>query len=211
MDETVSEEIIKSLQEKADIAISRVHYFLEKKNKYVLSLESDLFQTGRMWFIRLGKESSWLTIASIFDANRPAAEQIRKNLSMMFLVMGFSVQQSKEHEFEYDEKDMDLMRRLEKFFTKSNIHITYETNGVTNISHIICENGEEKVNLIEVGGVPEKSISILSKQITLILGGLGKHFSTKDGTIGNKYGVVEFCPREQFTKYNETDDGWPQV
>jgi hypothetical protein len=188
--------IKKSIQDRADIAIERIQSFLDKDHCYTLSLEPDLFGTGRIWFVKARKESSYLILAVITDANRIAAEEIMRCLAMMLLVTGHSVQNLAANEFEFHKDDISQMKELEKFFLRMSFNISYAFNPQEKLYSILINNEEKQITLLEVGGISERGISVVCKQIALILGGLGKHFSTQDGTIGNRYGLVEFCPQK---------------
>lgn len=207
MGKTSFECIKKSVQERADISIERIQSFMDKKYQYTMSLETDPFGTGRIWFIKMRKDSSCLILAVVTDANSISARQVMKNLSMMLLVMGFSVRPSSDTEFEFTREDFSIMKELEVFFTKSDFDVSYSFDSKEKLYSIFINNGENRATLIEVGGISERGISVLCKQIALILGGLGKHFSTSDGTIGNRYGIVEFCPTETAPEETESDDG----
>lgn len=196
MSDAAFSRIKKGIQERADIAIERVQSFLDRRYRYTMSLEADPFGTNRIWFVKIRRESTYLMLSVIADANRVAAEQIMRHMAMMLLVMGFSVQPSSTNEFEFSREDFDQMREMEGFFLRSEFSISHTYDSKERLYSICLDNGEKRLQLLEVGGISERGISVLCKQIALILGGLGKHFVTADGTVGNKYGVVEFCPSE---------------
>ena len=183
-----------SVQKRVNIAIERIQFFLDKKQQYVISVEPDSCGTERIWFIRLSRQYSSIILCSAVDANRIGAEQIARGLAMILLVMGLSVQLSVSEEFEFTPEENKLMKRMEGLFLATDINLACESNREERLHSVVCEGSGGKIVLIETGGISEHGMSIICKQTAMILAGLGKHFSTPDGTIGNRYGIVEFCP-----------------
>lgn len=187
------EEIKKSVQERIDAAIERIQSFLDKKHTYAASLEPDPFKTGKIWFLKLKRDTSCIVLASITESNKISAEHICKRITMMLLVMGFNIRSNNGGDLDFSNYEFQKMKDWQSFFEENDIRIHYSS--IENKEFTIHFSGKKKsIDFITIGGITQKGVSVLCKQIAIILGGLGKNFSTSDNTVGNRYGIVEICP-----------------
>lgn len=196
--------IKKSIQQRADVAIERMQFFLSDRYNYIMTLEADPFNTGSIWFVKMRRDSNYLILNILTDCNRVTAEQIMRRVSMLMLVTRHSILASDTEEFEYSTADFEKMKDFESFFRSDDIMVSFEFRAEKKTYAVICSSGDQNIDFIEVGGISERGISVFSKQLGLILAGLGKRFSTDDGTFGNRYGVIDFCPTQTKTEDETT-------
>ena len=189
-------EVVKSvIRARVDRGIAEASDFLDRNETYFIDIQPDPLKTNSIWFISLCTKpyAPRLMIATAIDCRELLAGIIAKHLSMLLMVMGFSVQDSKDSDIELTDANIRVMREWEGFFISSST-ISVDLRYQDNVFSIVCESNGREIEFVELPGLSTKGAWILTKQFTMLLASLGKYVETADHTIGNRYGLVEFAP-----------------
>jgi len=192
------EQIKNRIREQIDKCISDLSDFLSEKETYIISCNGDPLKTDKVWFIELREKNmtSKFVISCVIDSGEEVARYILHRYVLLLQSFGYSIVDEVGEEFDFSEKDIDTMIEFSEFF-KNNSSVTIENDYDNDCFNIICSNKNDGTVFASVKDISARGSWVITKQLVIMMAGLGKFVKTSDNTIGNKYGIVEFIPNNE--------------
>lgn len=184
------------LGESVDSALDRTVRFLDKKNAYAISIESDHLGTGRVWIVAIHGKVNDLYAAYLCDSTEVAAIRLCRSMSLLLQVFGYNIQSKSGEEISYTEAESNALKDLESLKTFGDIRLEIKQEPVFKVFSFIAHHQDKQICLASLGGISEKAAIVLSKQFAIFLAAMGKDIISDDGTLMSRYGAVNMCPQD---------------